>query len=92
MKEVVRLEAYFSGWVQGVGFRYTTERLAKGFMVGGYVRNLPDGRVEVVCEGEKEEIERFIEAIKSRMGRYIESLEMKWGEARLEFDEFGVRF
>lgn len=62
----------YTGQVQGVGFRYTTRRLAAGYTVAGYVRNLPDGSVEVVAEGEPDEIDRFLTAIEQRMAGYIE--------------------
>ena len=58
----------FSGAVQGVGFRYTTCRLAGGYEVTGTVRNLPDGRVECVVEGSRGEIDAFLAAIRGRMG------------------------
>jgi len=47
-----RRRLYYSGHVQGVGFRYTCQSLARGFDVAGYVRNLPCGRVELVVEGD----------------------------------------
>ena len=62
----------YSGRVQGVGFRYTTQRLAEGFPIAGYVRNLPDGAVEVVAEGETEQVEAFLQALSQRMADYIE--------------------
>ena len=55
----VRRRVYFSGRVQGVGFRFTCQSLARGFEVAGYVRNLPDGRVELVAEGETASSTRF---------------------------------
>ena len=61
----------YSGRVQGVGFRYTTHSLAQGYAVTGYVRNLSGGDVEVVAQGEPEEIDRFLTALQSRMTRYI---------------------
>jgi acylphosphatase len=61
----------FSGDVQGVGFRYTTHRIARGYDVAGYVHNLPDGTVEVVAEGEPGEIGRFLDAVSARMAGYI---------------------
>ena len=54
-----RLQVYFSGHVQGVGFRYTVQRLALGFDVTGWVKNLSDGRVEMLVEGERGELEAF---------------------------------
>jgi acylphosphatase len=61
----------YSGQVQGVGFRYTTQRLAEGFPVVGYVRNLPDGDVEVVVEGDAEQVDAFLTALGRQMTGYI---------------------
>lgn len=54
---------FYDGHVQGVGFRYTVKSIARGYEVVGWVRNLDDGRVEMQCSGEKEEVEGFLEAI-----------------------------
>jgi acylphosphatase len=62
---------FYSGRVQGVGFRFTTQHLSRGFDVAGTVRNLPDGRVELVAEGEPAEIDGFLQAIRDAMGRFI---------------------
>lgn len=61
----------YQGQVQGVGFRYTTHGLAQKFAVTGYVRNLPDGRVELMVEGECAEIERLLDSIDRQMSGYI---------------------
>jgi acylphosphatase len=66
-----RRRVYFSGRVQGVGFRYTCQALAYRFDVAGFVRNLADGRVELVAEGEAVELDRFIDAIELEMSSYI---------------------
>jgi len=58
-----RRRVIYAGRVQGVGFRLTSEELARSFSVSGYVRNLDDGRVELVAEGETTEIDTFLEAI-----------------------------
>ncbi len=72
MKEsTVRRIVHFSGRVQGVGFRATTRSIARSFRVGGYVKNLADGRVELVAEGERAEVARFIDSVKDRMQRNI---------------------
>jgi len=92
MGERVRAEVYFSGMVQGVGFRFTTRAIASKFDVTGFVRNLPDGRVELIVEGKKGEVERFIETIEYRMGGYIRHVEKNWGEATGEFSGFEIRF
>jgi acylphosphatase len=62
---------YYSGRVQGVGFRFTAQRLARGFDVAGYVRNLPDGRVELVAEGDPAEIDGLLRAVQGELGDYI---------------------
>jgi acylphosphatase len=54
-----------------VGFRFTSQHLARGFNVAGYVRNLPDGRVELVAEGDPVEIDGFLVAVQDALGRYI---------------------
>ncbi len=88
-----RLTAYFNGTVQGVGFRYTTQRLAGRFPVTGFVRNLSDGRVELVAEGEETKLQDFLAAIRqSQLAGYIQDTEAKWTAVTLEFKEFGVRF
>lgn len=57
------VQMLYEGRVQGVGFRYSVKQIAKGFEVTGWVRNLPDGRVEMQVAGEKEELRAFLEAI-----------------------------
>jgi acylphosphatase len=59
----VRKRVLYSGRVQGVGFRYTAYDLARGFPVAGYVRNLADGRVELVAEGEGADVAAFLAAV-----------------------------
>jgi acylphosphatase len=61
----------YSGRVQGVGFRYTTQGLAAGYAVVGYVRNLAGGEVELVAEGEADVVAAFLAAVTERMADYI---------------------
>ena len=76
-----RLQVLYAGTVQGVGFRYTVKRLAGGFELTGTVRNLPDGRVELVAEGAKEELSAFQQAIReSELGHFIQKEEVAWQE------------
>jgi acylphosphatase len=65
---------FFSGRVQGVGFRFTCQSLARGFEVAGFVRNLPDGRVELVAEGESGELDAFLASIRHAMSTYIKNV------------------
>ena len=59
------LRVLYEGRVQGVGFRYTVKNLAREFEVSGTVANLPDGRVELVASGDPEEVDAFLEAIRT---------------------------
>jgi len=70
-----RRRILFSGHVQGVGFRATTSGLARGFEVAGYVRNLTDGRVEVVADGDAAELDRFEAAIRESLGGFIRDVD-----------------
>jgi acylphosphatase len=79
---VERRRVLYQGRVQGVGFRYTTQRIALGFAVAGYVRNLDDGRVEVVAEGEPDQISAFLDAVSRAMSGKIH-------EARVELEPSG---
>ena len=67
----IRRHVYYSGSVQGVGFRYAAANLARGRGLGGWVRNLRDGRVELVVEGDEGAVERFLEDVAEAMGGYI---------------------
>jgi acylphosphatase len=80
---------YYSGRVQGVGFRYTTTALAGGYAVGGQVRNLADGRVELIAEGDLDEVERFLDAVQRTMQVYIEAIEVH-NETLHGFAEFRI--
>ncbi len=88
-----RLQAFFSGMVQGVGFRFTAERLARRFPVTGFVRNLDDGRLEVVAEGEEEKLVEFLTAIReSGVKNYIRDVEVHWSKAEECFKSFSIAF
>jgi len=86
-----RARVLYSGTVQGVGFRWRVVDSAKALAVTGYVRNLADGRVELVAEGERDEIERFLAAVRARMADLIAGEDAAWAAATGEFREFGVR-
>ncbi len=86
-----RRTIHFSGRVQGVGFRMITYEIVSRFQVGGFVENLLDGRVLLVVEGEPAELDRFLEALNSRMQRYIESIESRTSPATGEFGRFEIR-
>ena len=88
-----RVHAFYSGRVQGVGFRMTAEDTARSLGAVGWVKNLRDGRVEIVAEGEEAALERFLEAIRTGpMKNFIQRAEVSWGDATGTFDEFEVRY
>jgi len=86
-----RLHVLYSGRVQGVGFRYSVKALALGYDVTGTVRNLPDGRVELTAEGEKQELSDFQNAIlESELKRFIRQSEVTWAECQNDFRGFEI--
>lgn len=86
-----RCQVFYSGHVQGVGFRYTTSRIAGEFEVTGFVRNLPDGRVELVAEGEPQELTAFLQEVAERMANNIRSTAVDRRAATGEFPSFVIR-
>ena len=87
-----RREVYYRGRVQGVGFRYTTQRIASRLAVTGYVKNLPDGRVLLVAEGQPDELDRLLAAVRMELGNYIGDVRQSVGPVVGEFSRFDVRF
>jgi acylphosphatase len=86
-----RLHVFYSGRVQGVGFRYTVKSLVAGFEVSGTVRNLADGRVELIAEGARSELEAFQKAVReSELGHFIQNEQVTWMEASGEFRGFEI--
>ena len=82
---------HFKGRVQGVGFRYTTLQIASRLNVRGFVRNLPDGRVELVVEAGRREVERLVAEIETKMSGYIVTTESRELAASGEFATFEIR-
>lgn len=87
---MIRLTVHFSGHVQGVGFRFTTQNIARGYLVSGFVRNLPDGRVLLVAEGHDQDVRYFVEDVAARMGQYIRDYTVDRTESTGEFGEPGL--
>ena len=91
IRRKARARVFYSGHVQGVGFRYTVKSVAMGFEASGAVRNLPDGRVELIAEGDREELEAFLQAIReSGVGHFIRKEDALWEEALGEFAGFEI--
>jgi len=82
---------YYSGRVQGVGFRYTAQRLAEDFDVSGCVRNLPGGDVELVAEGPADDVAGFLDAVARRMAGCIERTTVQ-EEAPSGYKDFRIRY
>lgn len=88
---MIRETCYFTGRVQGVGFRYTVQNLALSYNVHGYVRNIPDGRVELVMEGPECEIAQLLDDIRQKMDGFIKKVDVQESPATGEFDRFRIR-
>ncbi len=86
--ELCRRHCYFNGRVQGVGFRYTARNIAINFDVTGFVRNLADGRVEMIVEGPGKEVDHFIESVCDRMRGYIRQTDDREEPASGEYAQF----
>ena len=88
-----RVHVFYTGRVQGVGFRITAEETAQEYGAVGWVKNLRDGRVELVAEAAEEVLERFLKAIRyGSMKNFIEQVTISWSSATDTFDEFEIRY
>lgn len=85
-----RRQVFFAGRVQGVGFRYTTRQLAARHPVTGFVRNLPDGRVELVAEGPPASLDELLASVEAELGRFIRSRQVAVNNATGEFEDFDI--
>ena len=93
VKPTHRAHIFFSGRVQGVGFRYTAERIALEIGLVGWVKNTADNRVEVVCEGTEAKISFFLDRIKqSFLEPYITKTVCDWEKPTGKFKDFRVEF
>lgn len=87
-----RITVHFSGQVQGVGFRFTVHHLAQGFPVTGYVKNLPDGRVEMVAEGEPAKLDALVESVREAMAGNIRETHIAESPGTGQFQTFGIAY
>ncbi len=88
-----QVHVFYSGNVQGVGFRFTAVGIADALGVKGWVRNCEDGRVEVLAEGEDEKLKEFLEKLKTGpLRHYIRDTDVKWQEFTGEFKDFDINF
>ncbi len=92
MAEKTRIHVFVSGQVQGVFFRYSARRKALKLGIGGWVRNLEDGRVETVFEGEKEKVEEMVEWAKNGpIFAKVSKIEIRWEKYQGGFNSFEIR-
>ncbi len=91
-KEAFRLSVNFRGRVQGVGFRWSVKETSTCRAVTGYVKNLGDGSVEMVAEGEKAEVERFLDAVEERMSGYVRERTMDGRMGERQFERFEIAY
>jgi acylphosphatase len=86
-----RMNVLYSGRVQGVGFRYTAKTVAAGFEVAGIIRNLPDGRVELIAEGSRAELDAFRAELQlAGLAGFIRDEQVIWADAKNEFRGFEI--
>lgn len=88
---MIRRTIHFAGHVQGVGFRFVTRQVASGLAVRGFVRNLADGRVQVIVEGSDADVDSLVEQVRQRMEGYVESVTDERSAATGEFAAFEIR-
>ena len=89
---MTRAHIFYSGTVQGVGFRYTVQRLARSLDLKGWVKNLPDGRVELLAEGLNETVDQLIRKIEERFCGYIKDQDLSYHQAQGNFRDFEIIF
>ena len=87
-----RVEAKYRGMVQGIGFRFTAQRLAEDLDIKGWVKNMPDGSVELAAEAEEENLGKFLEQIKAHFKDYIQDADLNWKDPAGRFQDFRVAF
>jgi acylphosphatase len=83
---------HYSGRVQGVGFRATAAHIARRHPVTGYVRNLPDGRVELLAEGPRPDVEAFLAAVRSQFAGHISAESADWRDAAGQYATFEITY
>jgi acylphosphatase len=88
---IISKRVLYSGRVQGVGFRYTAQRLAEQFPVAGYVRNLSNGSVEMAAEGEAAQVDAFLQTVAQRMGDYIRTANVQ-DQTPANYQGFEIRY
>lgn len=87
-----RIHVFYAGYVQGVGFRFTTQELAQKLGVAGWVKNIRGGGVELVAEAEESVLKDFLSRIKQYFQQYIQDVDISWQDSTGEFINFRIEF
>ena len=89
---MIRAHIFYSGRVQGVGFRFTVQRTAADLGLRGWVKNLPDGRVEILAQGDREKIIRLCQALEQHFQGYIKDKNIDFVPAQGDYPDFDIAF
>jgi acylphosphatase len=93
MTDLAHLSAEVHGRVQGVFFRYFVQNIANRLGLKGYVRNLPNGALEVESEGTKSQLEKLVEQLKiGPPGARVKEVKVNWSDYSGQFKDFGIRY
>lgn len=87
-----QIHVYYTGRVQGVGFRFTAIDVARDLGVVGWVKNLRNGQVEIVAEAEESVLKEFLDRLAQHFSRYIQDAEVEWLAASGEFKDFDIEY
>ncbi len=87
-----QVHVYYSGRVQGIGFRFTVKDIADDFKITGWVKNLDDNRVEVTAESGEDTLKQFLDKVSQHFSHYIKDTDIQWYGASGQFPDFGIEF
>jgi len=89
---MIRVHVFYSGRVQDVGFRFIVQRFAVALHLKGWVKNLADGRVETVLEGDKDAVEQCCVKIENHFKGNIRNIDLQHEDVRGAFEDFQIRY
>ncbi len=91
VNELKTVHIIVQGTVQGVGFRYYTRQLASGLELSGFVKNLSNGDVEILAEGDKQSLQDLINDLQTKdMAEYIANLQVEWSSYQNKYKDFAI--
>ncbi len=90
-EKVVELHAIIHGYVQGVGYRFVTERIARRLGITGTVKNLANGTVEVYAQGSRDFLDQMVHQLKNAAGR-VDDIKVEFREPQEIFEDFRIAF